>query len=95
MNLKGMVVINLTQLDLGYMDDVATVRGALFRPLLDSPDGADLRLIVPPWDWWCGLVVAELADQSAHLGCLTIESTDPATVGKWMQALHKEMRVAA
>ena len=95
MILKGTVVINLTRLDLGYMDDVSTVRGVLWHSLSDTPPGADVRLIVPSWDWWAGLVMSDLADLADHLGSLTIESTDPGAVRQWMQALHERMGVAA
>lgn len=94
MILRGVVRIDLTGLELGYHDDTSTVKGVLWSCLRDVPDGADVRMIVPQWDWWVGLVIPDLCDLAEHVGTLTIESADPATVAQWLQALHQQ-RVTA
>lgn len=95
MILRGIVRLDLTTLQLGYHDDPSTVKGVLWSCLRDVPDGADVRLIVPKWDWWAGLVITDLWDLAEHVGSLTVESVDPDTVRTWLQALHEQQRATA
>lgn len=95
MNLRAVVILDLTRLHLGHRDDVSTVKGAFWGTLADTPAGADVRLIVPKWDWWCGLVIREFVDLADHLGNVTLECTDPDTVRRWVQAISEHQRASA
>ena len=93
MKIQGVVVINLTRLRLSGRDAVSTANAAMWSVLSETPAGADLRLIVPAWDWWSPFAAdALLGELGEDLGTITVESSDPMTVREWVLALRRGSR---
>jgi hypothetical protein len=92
MKVSGVVVIDLTKIRLDSSDAASTAKGAIWHALADAPPGADVRLIVPRWDWWAQFAVPTVMEFGAHIATITVESTDPATVGQWVRQLRQEAR---
>jgi hypothetical protein len=56
------------------------------------PEGADVRLIVPKWDWWSPFAGQALLEMGDGLGRIDVESSDAATVGEWVRLLRQGAR---
>ncbi len=91
MKVHGVVVIDLTRLHLDSRDAASTAKAALWGVLADTPPGADVRLIVRAWDWWCRFAIDTLLDLGDHLASVTVES-DAVTVRRWVLALRQGAR---
>ena len=58
--------------------------------LVYAPHGADVVVQVAAGQFVPSLAVAYLRSEGSHLGSVTVESSDPATVRQWVRALRGE-----
>jgi hypothetical protein len=91
MDVHGVVVINLARVNLKNRDAVSVAKATVWSVLCETPPGADVRLVVPAWSWWCPFVADLLLEHSEHLGSVTVES-DAKTVREWVLALRHGSR---
>ena len=91
MRVHGVVVIDLSRLRLDSRDAVPKAKAAIWSVLSETPAGADVRLIVPAWEWWAPFAAETLLEFGDELGTVTVES-DPKTVRQWVLALRRGSR---
>ncbi len=93
-NLPGFEVRGIVRLDLRtreaapLADDAALAREV--QGLAYGPGGAAVVVQVAAGQHVPGLAVAYLRAEGKHLGSITVESSDPATVRRWVLALRGE-----
>lgn len=60
------------------------------QTLAFAPPGADVVVQVADGQFVPSLAVAYLRSEGSHLGSVTVESSDPPTVRRWVLALRGE-----
>ncbi len=86
MKVSGVVII-----DLRRITSASAARVTVWEALADIPFGADVRLLVPAWEWWAEAAVDQVLESAEHLGDVTIES-DAQTVRRWVLCLRRGSR---
>lgn len=93
-NLPGFEVYGVVRLDLRTResapapDDAAL--GRQVQMLAYAPPGADVVVQVAAGQFVPSMAVAFLRAEGGHLGSVTVESSDPPTVRRWVLALRGE-----
>jgi hypothetical protein len=92
--LPGFTVRGLVRLDLRgrasalAFDDAVLIRQV--QMLAYAPPGADVVVQVAAGQFVPSLAVSFLRAEGRHLGSVTVESSDPPTVRRWVLALRGE-----
>ncbi len=83
MKVSGVVIVDLTRIT-----TVAAAKSVIWNAVCDAPSGADVRLLVPAWDWWAPFAIDLMLELGDHLGSVTVES-DAQTVRRWVLGLRR------
>lgn len=86
---RGVVRLDLRAREVGPVADDSLMARQV-QMLVYAPHGADVVVQVAAGQFVPSLAVAYLRSEGSHLGSVTVESSDPATVRQWVRALRGE-----